>query len=131
MLTLHGVRRLQLSKGALERNFVMTPAQFAIIRLVAFVAFGCLVPAESACSLDVNGTTLHAEARARDNGQVEVRIVADEAQAVLAILAKREANQPISDADWQGLFTTEGYTRLKQRETAMKRPFEDADFKTF
>ena len=62
---------------------------------------------------------------------VDVRLVTDEADAVLAILAKRKANQPIADADWQRVFQSEGYMRLKQRETSMKRAFEDADFKTF
>ncbi len=63
--------------------------------------------------------------------QVDVRIVADEAEAALEILAKRKANQPIGEADWRRLFASEGYTRLKQREAAMNRPFEDAEFKTF
>lgn len=31
---------------------------------------------------------------------VNVRLVTDEAEAVLAILAKRKANQPIAEADW-------------------------------
>ena len=62
---------------------------------------------------------------------VNVRLITDEADAVLAILAKRKASQPVDDADWQRLFQTEGYVRLKKRETAMQRSFEDADFKTF
>src|SRR6185503_4969013 len=65
------------------------------------------------------------------SAQVNVRLVTDEAEAVLAILAKRKANQPITEADWQRVFQSEGYTRLKQRETYMKRSFEEADFKTF
>ena len=63
--------------------------------------------------------------------QVNVRLVTDEAEAVLNILAKKKANEPIPDTDWQQLFATEGYVRLKQRETSMQRSFEDADFKTF
>ena len=62
---------------------------------------------------------------------VNVRLVDDEAEAVLAILAKRNANQPVVEADWQRVFQSEGYVRLKQRETSMQRSFEDADFKTF
>jgi hypothetical protein len=62
---------------------------------------------------------------------VDVRLVTDEADAVLAILAKRKANEPIADADWQRVFQSEGYVRLKQRESSMKRSFEDTDFKTF
>ena len=62
---------------------------------------------------------------------VNVRLVTDEAEAVLAILAKRKANQPVVDADWQRVFQSEGYVRLKKRETSMQRSFEDNDFKTF
>jgi hypothetical protein len=62
---------------------------------------------------------------------VKVRLVTDEAAAVLAILAKRNTNQSLTDEDWQRVFQSEGYTRLKKRETSMKRSFEDADFKTF
>lgn len=62
---------------------------------------------------------------------VDVRLVTDEAEAVLAILAKRRANETLSDADWKRVFESEGYVRLKKRETSMQRPFEDTDFKTF
>ena len=62
---------------------------------------------------------------------VNVRLVTDEADAVLAILAKKKASQPVTDADWQRVFQSEGYTRLKKRETSMQRPFEESDFKTF
>jgi len=62
---------------------------------------------------------------------VNVRLVTDEADAVLAILAKRKANQPITDAEWQRVFESEGYIRLKKRELSFQRPFADADFKTF
>lgn len=61
----------------------------------------------------------------------DVRLVTDEAEAVLAVLAKRKANQPITDADWERVFQSEGYLRLKKRETSMKRSFENTDFKTF
>ena len=65
------------------------------------------------------------------SAQVNVRMVTDEAEATLAILAKKKANQPITESDWQRVFQSEGYMRLKQRETSMKRTFEEADFKTF
>jgi len=60
-----------------------------------------------------------------------VRLVADEAERVLAILAKRKANLEITDTDWQRVFSSEGYVRLKKREQSMKRSFDDADFKAF
>src|SRR2546423_13976747 len=70
-------------------------------------------------------------ARTSGPSAVNVRLITDEAEAVLAILAKRKANKPITEADWQRLFSSEGYIRLKKRETSMRRAFEDADFKTF
>jgi hypothetical protein len=62
---------------------------------------------------------------------VNVRLVTDEAEAVLAIVAKRKEILPIAETDWQRVFSSEGYVRLKARENSMKRSFEDADFKTF
>jgi putative zinc-dependent peptidase DUF5700 len=62
---------------------------------------------------------------------VDVRIITDEADAVLSILAKKRANQPIAEADWQRVFQSEGYIRLKKREASLQYSFEDADFKSF
>ena len=62
---------------------------------------------------------------------VSVHLVTDEAEAVLAILSKKRLHQSPTDADWQRLFSSEGYLRLKKREAAMGRSFEDADFKAF
>jgi hypothetical protein len=63
--------------------------------------------------------------------QVNVRLVTDEAEAVLSILTKQKANQPVTEADWQRVFQSEGYVRLQKREHSMQRSFEDADFKLF
>src|SRR4051812_46956084 len=63
--------------------------------------------------------------------RVNVHVIADEAEAVLVILAKREAHQPVTEADWRRVFESEGYVRLKRREQAMKRVFEDREFKAF
>ena len=65
------------------------------------------------------------------SAQVNVRLVTDEAEAVLNVLAKHKANQSIAESDWQRIFQSEGYVRLKKRETSMQRSFEDADFRTF
>ena len=54
-----------------------------------------------------------------------------EADAVLSILQKRAASQPVADAHWQRLFSTEPYQRLQKRETGMHREFTDDDFKKF
>jgi hypothetical protein len=69
--------------------------------------------------------------RSQTNRQLNVQIVTDEADAVLAILAKRKAAQPVSDSDWQHLFASEGNVSLKKRELSFKRPFDDAQFKLF
>jgi hypothetical protein len=48
--------------------------------------------------------------------RVQVKLDTSEAERVLAILAKRKQAQPITDTDWQALFATEPYRRLKERE---------------
>lgn len=70
-------------------------------------------------------------AQSNDLSAVEVKIVVDEAEAVLSVLAKKKAGLEISGADWQRIFSSEGYTRLRKREEAMQRTFEDEDFKKF
>ncbi len=70
-------------------------------------------------------------AKPAGRADVKVLIITDEADAVLALLAKKQINQPVNDADWQRLFSSEGYVRLKQREAPMRAPFEDTDFKKF
>lgn len=58
-------------------------------------------------------------------------MIADQAEAVLSIVSMRGSGTPITDADWQRLFGSEGYVQLKARETAMKRPLDEETFKTF
>jgi hypothetical protein len=65
------------------------------------------------------------------NADVNVTFVDDEPRAVLAILDKRAAGMPITAEDWQRVFTSEGYVRLKAREHSMNRAFEDETFKAF
>jgi hypothetical protein len=62
---------------------------------------------------------------------VRVHFVTDEADAVLAILGKREAKRAVTPADWHRLFSSEGYRRLEKREIGMGRPFEKRDFERF
>lgn len=72
------------------------------------------------------------DAAAQNGGsRIDLQIVTDEAEAVLQILEKNENAQEITVADWQKLFATEGYARLKKRELSLRRSFEDADFKAF
>ena len=63
--------------------------------------------------------------------QVDVAIVADEAEAVLAILASREAGREPGEGDWQRLFQSEGYRRLAAREAEFRRTIEAGTFKAF
>lgn len=86
--------------------------------LLALVAAACAAPAT--CLAQQVGVE-----------RVNVRVVADEAEAVLAILAKRVAGQAVTEEDWRRLFESEGYVRLKRRELSMHRAFDDVEFKTF
>ncbi len=64
-------------------------------------------------------------------GRLQIQLDESEAQAVLAILARRQAGQAVDSEDWRRLFATEPYRRLKAREAAMGRDFSDADFQRF
>jgi len=76
-------------------------------------------------------SVLPAAAQGPTASALDVRIVTDEADVVLWILQKLKSGQPVADADWEYLFSREGYVRLKKRELSLKRPFEDADFRKF
>lgn len=64
-------------------------------------------------------------------GSVQLQLNTDEADAVLAILDKRAAGTAVADSDWQRLFSTEPYIRLKKREASIHVAFTDDDFKKF
>src|SRR5262249_21595023 len=63
--------------------------------------------------------------------RVEFKLDTSEADAVLAILESPAAGKQVTDSDWQRLFTSEPYLRLKKREASMHRDFTDADFRRF
>ncbi|MCR4338549.1 MAG: hypothetical protein NUW01_01540 [Gemmatimonadaceae bacterium] len=63
--------------------------------------------------------------------RLQVPMVTDEAQAVLVLLDRVADGEAPGDAEWQRLFATEGYRRLKQREHSLSRPFEDSAFRAF
>lgn len=65
------------------------------------------------------------------NDAVQVEFDHGEAEAALLIFEKLARGKPATEADWQALFSTAGYRRLKDREAAMGRAFTDADFKAF
>lgn len=63
--------------------------------------------------------------------RLDVQLVTDEPEAVLAILERRAAGLPVRDEDWAALFATEGYRRLQLRERSLDRPFDDTTFQRF
>ncbi len=62
--------------------------------------------------------------------RVNVRLVADEADAALAY-AGSVANGRPDEAAWARLLAAEGYRRLHRREAAMGRAFTDSAFRAF
>ncbi len=64
-------------------------------------------------------------------GRLQLRLDASEAEAVLAVVAMHAAGQPVADADWQRLFATEPYQRLKRREASFHIAFSDSAFQAF
>ncbi|MGA2359828.1 MAG: DUF5700 domain-containing putative Zn-dependent protease [Terriglobales bacterium] len=70
--------------------------------------------------------------------RVQLTLDTSEADQVLAILALRNQGRPVADSEWQKLFATAPYQRLKQREKAIGERFHDPtvaftdeDFKRF
>jgi len=77
-------------------------------------------------------------ALAADASRIQLTLDTSEADQVLAILDLRRGNKPIDEAQWQKLFATEPYQRLKQREKKLGEQFHDPtvafsadDFKKF
>jgi len=63
--------------------------------------------------------------------RIKLQLNTEEAEAVLAIVSQHSLGKAVAESDWQRLFKTEPYIRLKQREASMKREFTDDDFKKF
>jgi hypothetical protein len=74
---------------------------------------------------------IFSNAQVDQSSRVKVQMVTDEADAVLPILDKKAAGNEITDSDWQPVFSSEVYFRIKKREMSMGRSFEDEDFKKF
>jgi hypothetical protein len=62
---------------------------------------------------------------AADTNRVQLTFDTKEADQVLAILDLRAAGKPVDDAQWQRLFATEPYQRLKVREKKIAERFND------
>jgi hypothetical protein len=65
------------------------------------------------------------------DSRVQFRLDTSEADAVLAILEERAAGKQVTNSDWQRLFASEAYLRLKKREASLHRDFTDDDFRHF
>ena len=59
-------------------------------------------------------------AESAPNNRVQLTVDASEADQVLAILTLRADGKPVDDSQWQRLFATEPYQRLKKREAEIK-----------
>jgi hypothetical protein len=81
----------------------------------------------SACFLLISFCALAAHAADR----IEIKVDFSEAEQALSIVAKHNSGKDVTQADWNALFATEPYRRLKKRETAMHSDFTDDDFKKF
>ncbi len=75
---------------------------------------------------------LAAAARSQEaDAPVEVRVVLDEADAVIAILEKRGRGLEVEDADWRRLEASEGYVRLKRRQESFGAEEFDRRFREY
>lgn len=76
-------------------------------------------------------TFLCVDLRAQTPSGVQVTVVTDEAEAVLAAANKAARGAAPDSADWARIFDSEGYRRLKEREEGMGRSFTDSAFRLF
>jgi hypothetical protein len=86
----------------------------------------------------VSVIVLSLAAVAADSSRVQLTFDTSEPDQILAILELRAAGKPVEAAQWQKLFATEPYQRLKVREKKIAEQFNDShhaftddDFKKF
>jgi quinoprotein glucose dehydrogenase len=98
-----------------------------IVRLVAVV-----ILLASACARPA-GVAARGETSREDSlrARLDVAIVTDEADAVLALLDRRASGVPFGDELWQRVVESEGYRRLADRERAFNREITDSAFRAF
>jgi hypothetical protein len=90
-------------------NRVMPPA-------VLYVVAHLLIPSPASTQVDE---------------RIQLRLDVSQAEAVLMILSKRQAGESIHNSDWERIYDSEAYVRLKQREAEMHRAFSDQAFQRF
>ena len=87
-----------------------------------------------ACACARPGTVVQGDAASRGDSmraRLDVEIVTDEADAVLALLDRRASGIPFGDEYWQRVVASEGYRRLGDRERAFRREITDSAFRAF
>jgi hypothetical protein len=67
-----------------------------------------------------------AAAMPTEANRVQLTLDTSEADQVLVILTARSAGKPIEESQWQALFATEPYKRLKEREKEIAKRFNDS-----
>ena len=92
--------------------------------VLSFLGLGLGIPALSSESIP--------------NNRVQLTLDTSEADQIIAILTLRAEAKPVDDSQWQRLFATEPYQRLKKREAEIGQRFHDPtvaftddDFKKF
>ena len=100
------------------RSRIAIPLALAALSVVAAVSVTSCV-AHTPASVPAAGPGL------------DVQIQTDEADAALAVLAAHRAGRSASGEAWDRLFASEGYRRLRQREHALGRAFEDVTVQAF
>ncbi len=74
---------------------------------------------------------MDARAQNTSHPRVDVRLVTDEAEAVLHILQKRMRQEEIGEQDWLRLQESEGYVRLKRRQESFGATDYDNRFRAY
>lgn len=87
-------------------------------RVVSLFGFSILFSSTALCA--------SSSTPSRARGRVEIALDTSEADAVLRLVALRRAGKSIAERQWQELFATEPYRRLKQREAKIGEQFGDA-----
>lgn len=62
---------------------------------------------------------------------LDVRVVADQADAAVAILARRAAEEAVDEAEWEALFGSEGFRRLEARARSFDREIDRDAFRAW
>jgi hypothetical protein len=65
------------------------------------------------------------------DSRIQIKLDVSEAEAVLSNLKIQRNGRAAEGKDWERLFATEPYQRLKKREASLKRDFSDEEFKSF